>query len=44
MRNVRRTEHAYFSLEDDYVLDPVSLLRGIAPAPAQVRADELLAG
>lgn len=34
MRNVRRSEHAFFSLEDDYVLDPVSLLRGIAPTPA----------
>jgi putative peptide maturation dehydrogenase len=32
--NVRRTEHAFFSLEDDYVLDPVSLLQGIEPAPA----------
>ena len=34
MHNVRRTEHAFFTLEDDYVLDPVSLLQGIAPAPA----------
>jgi putative peptide maturation dehydrogenase len=34
VRNVRRSEHAFFGLEDDYVLDPVSLLRGIAPAPA----------
>ncbi|HUA03446.1 MAG TPA: putative peptide maturation dehydrogenase [Solirubrobacteraceae bacterium] len=34
MSNVRRTEHAFFSLEDDYVLDPVSLLQGIEPTPA----------
>ncbi len=34
MGNVRRTEHAFFSLEDDYVLDAVSLLRGIGPTSA----------
>jgi putative peptide maturation dehydrogenase len=28
---VRRTEHAFFTLEDDYDLDPVALLRGIVP-------------
>ena len=32
--SLRRTEHAFFTLEDDYVLDPVSLLRGIMPKPA----------
>ena len=34
MPSLRRTEHAFFTLEDDYVLDPVSLLRGIMPKPA----------
>ncbi len=34
MPSLRRTEHAFFTLEDEYVLDPVSLLRGIVPKPA----------
>jgi putative peptide maturation dehydrogenase len=33
--NIRRTAYAFFSLEDDYVYDAVSLLQGIAPAPAE---------
>ena len=37
MGRLRRTEHAFFTLEDDYVLDPILLLRGIMPTPA-VRA------
>jgi len=35
MGNIRRTAYAFFSLEDDYVFDAVSLLQGIVPAPAE---------
>jgi putative peptide maturation dehydrogenase len=47
VHNVRRTEHAFFSLEDDYVVDPVALLRGIEPAPtpeAQIVAFAVVTG
>jgi putative peptide maturation dehydrogenase len=34
MGDVRRTAYAFFTLEDDYVIDAVSLLHGVVPAPA----------
>jgi putative peptide maturation dehydrogenase len=47
MGNVRRTAYAFFTLEDDYVIDPVSLLHGVLPAPertAQIVALAVLTG
>lgn len=47
MRNVRRTTYAFFTLENDYVFDAVSLLHGIVPAPtsaAQTAALAVLTG
>lgn len=47
MANLRRTEHASFSLQDDYELDPVALLRGVVPEPsreARILARALLTG
>jgi len=33
MGQIRRTAYAFFSLEDDYVFDAVSLLHAVVPAP-----------
>ena len=35
MGNIRRTTHAFFCLEDEYVVDVASIFQGVAPAPAK---------
>lgn len=47
MGNIRRTTHTFFSLDDDYAFDAVSLLQGIVPVPsrtAQIVALAVLTG
>lgn len=43
MAQIRRTTYAFFSLEDDYVLDAVSLLHAIVPTPAPIAQISALA-
>ncbi len=43
MGKVRRTTHAFFSLEDDYVLEAASLFRGIVPTPKDAARIDALA-
>ena len=47
MPRIRRTAYAFFSLEDEYVLDAASLLQGVVPMPkpmARIDAVAVLTG
>jgi putative peptide maturation dehydrogenase len=41
--NIRRTTHAFFCLEDEYVFDVASIFQGVAPAPAKTGRIDVVA-